>query len=112
MTIRSLDGYEGPAVSALSKAQPASLTLVPVSNDVPPAVNKAELQAAVKKLNEMVSPLATSVEFTLDEESGKTVVKVIDMETRNVLRQIPNEEALAFSRNLDRLQGLILRQQV
>jgi flagellar protein FlaG len=75
-----------------------------------PAISKVELEAAVKKLNDLVSA-ATTIMFSLDEDSGKTIIKVVDMETRTVLRQIPNEEALSMARNMDRLQGLVLRQQ-
>ena len=71
---------------------------------------KTELEDAVKKLNAMVSQ-ATTILFSLDEESGRTIIRVVDTETQTILRQIPNEEALAMSRNMDRLQCLVLRQQ-
>ncbi len=71
---------------------------------------RTELEEAVKKLNALVSQ-ATTILFSLDEESGRTIIRVVDTETQTVLRQIPNEEALAMSRNMDRLQGLVLRQQ-
>ena len=38
------------------------------------------------------------------------VVKVVDVDSHQVLRQIPNEEVLAMSKTLDRLQGLVIRQ--
>src|SRR5690606_28384445 len=76
----------------------------------PAQPNRAELEEAVEKLNALVSR-ATTILFSLDDESGKTIIRVVDTETQTVLRQIPNEEALAMSRNLDRLQGLVLRQQ-
>lgn len=75
-----------------------------------PQASKAELEEAVEKLNALVSR-ATTILFSLDEDSGRTIIRVVDTETQTVLRQIPNEEALAMSRNMERLQGLVLRQQ-
>jgi flagellar protein FlaG len=51
-----------------------------------------------------------SIQFSLDEEANRVVVKVVDTETQKVLRQIPNEEVLAFSKSLGQLQGLVVRQ--
>lgn len=73
-------------------------------------IRKADLEAAVKKLNEQVAPALQSIEFSMDQETDRIVVKVVDTATQKVLRQIPNEEVLAFSRNMDKLQGLVIRQ--
>lgn len=73
-------------------------------------VDKAALTNAVKKLNELVAPALQSVQFSMDEEAGRVIVKVVDTATQKVLRQIPNEEVLAFSKTLGRLQGLVVRE--
>lgn len=82
----------------------------PLENKQPAEVSKAELDAAVKKLNDFVSPSVQAVEFSVDQESERMVVKVVDTETKATLRQIPNEEVLAISKTLDKLQGLVIRQ--
>lgn len=103
--------------SALSKANNAQKVQTPDASQeaVKQAVkqspvDKAALQNAVKKLNETVAPALQTVEFEIDEDTDKTVVKVIDKESKEVIRQMPNEEALAFSKTLDKLQGLVIRQ--
>ena len=73
-------------------------------------VEKEALVGAVKKLNEHVAPALQTIEFSLDQESKRMIVKVVDTETQKVLRQIPNEEVLAMSKTLDKLQGLVIRQ--
>jgi len=73
-------------------------------------VSKAALDVAVKKLNEFVAPALQTIVFSLDSESDRMVVRVVDMSTKEVLRQIPNEEVLKISRTLDKLQGLVIRQ--
>ena len=80
-------------------------------SDVKPTiVDKSDLENAVKKLNELVAPALQTVSFSLDAQSERMVVKVIDTSSKQVLRQIPNEEVLALSKTLDKLQGLMIRQ--
>jgi flagellar protein FlaG len=79
--------------------------------DKPPVeVTKAELATAVKKLNERVSPSLQTIEFSMEQDSSRMIVKVIDTATKTVIRQIPNEEVLAFAKTMDRLQGMVVRQ--
>lgn len=73
------------------------------------APNRAEMEEAVKTLNKFTEMTAQDVRFSIDEESGKTIVKVVDVATQTVLRQIPNVEALSISRSLDKMQGLLVR---
>jgi len=70
-----------------------------------------ELQKALEEVAKAVAPMAQSLEFSLDKDSGKTVVKVMDTETNEVIRQIPSEEVLAISKAVDKLKGLLLTQQ-
>lgn len=70
---------------------------------------KAALSVAVDKLNELVAPALQTVRFSMDEEAGNMLVRVVDTSTQKTIRQIPNEEVLAFSKTLGRLQGLVIR---
>jgi flagellar protein FlaG len=38
------------------------------------------------------------------------VVKVIDQNTQEVVRQIPSKEALEIAKSLDKMRGLLIRQ--
>jgi len=68
-----------------------------------------ELKDAVGKLNASVH--AQSVEFSIDEDSKRTVVKVVDVATKEIVRQMPTEEALQIAKSLDKAMGLLIRQQ-
>ncbi len=66
-----------------------------------------DINKAVQDLNEHMQVVQRELHFSIDEDSGKTVIKVMDLETRQVIRQIPNEEALSVARKLtdgDKLQ--------
>jgi flagellar protein FlaG len=55
------------------------------------------------------APVAiTSLRFHIDEETGKTIVSVVDPSTGQVVRQIPSEEALALARHLGDAHGVLV----
>ena len=71
----------------------------------------AQIEEALESVRQVLAPVARNLLFSLDEESGETIIKVIDSSTDEVIRQIPSEEILAISKALDTLQGLLLQQQ-
>ncbi|MBS1229386.1 MAG: flagellar protein FlaG protein [Proteobacteria bacterium] len=90
------------------------LTAAPsVSEKTPvakPPASEAQLQSAVNAANDFIKPITNAVEFSLDEESDRMVVKVMDNATKEVIRQIPSEEMLAIAQALDKIQGLLIKQ--
>lgn len=76
----------------------------------PPAGPKpgGDLKQAVQDLNNYAQSLRRDLRFSIDEESGETVVKVMDHESGEVIRQIPSEELLAIAHSLKNAQGLLL----
>jgi flagellar protein FlaG len=59
----------------------------------------------------VLSRASANLKFAVDGDTGAMVVKVVDTETDQVIRQIPSEEMLAIARNIDRLQGLLVKQE-
>ena len=76
------------------------------------AASESEVDAAIHAANQQVQTVATNLKFEKDSTSGKLVVRVVDSETQQILRQMPSEEMLAMSKALDRLQGLMVRHKV
>lgn len=68
------------------------------------AVTADELGEAVENINQFVNSQGRTLNFSVDEESGKPVVKVIDFETKEVIRQIPSEEVLTMAKAIKKLQ--------
>jgi flagellar protein FlaG len=56
------------------------------------------LQEAMAGLSELIQDQQRSLEFSVDAASGRTVIRVLDAETRETIRQIPAEELLNLSR--------------
>jgi flagellar protein FlaG len=71
----------------------------------------AEVESAVSQISDFVQNFQRDLQFSIDKESDRLVVKVVDSETQEVIRQIPSEETLRIARNLDSADSLILREQ-
>jgi flagellar protein FlaG len=70
-----------------------------------------QLQGAVKEINKALETLAPGLEFSIDSELKEPIIKVVDQKTKEVLRQIPSEETIAISKALDKLQGILIKQE-
>lgn len=73
----------------------------------------AKVEKAVNQVNEFVQSLSRDLQFTVDDDSGRTVIKVLDTETKEVIRQIPPEELLRIATYLTDNHGssLLLKEQ-
>lgn len=76
---------------------------VKAPNDTP---DTEKLEKAIKEINEFIKQASPSIQFSVDKDSGRTVVKMIDIENNQLIRQIPTKEALAISKALDSLKGM------
>nr|WP_315254480.1 flagellar protein FlaG [uncultured Duganella sp.] len=69
-------------------------------------VSKTELKSSVDAINRFLEN-NNEVHFSIDEDSGVSVIKVIDTETKKILRQFPSEQSLQISKNLT-TKGLLI----
>lgn len=63
-----------------------------------------ELKKQAQKLQELSQLKGWSVDFSIDQDLKQTVVKVVDSDTKKVIRQIPSEEMLALTKRINALQ--------
>jgi flagellar protein FlaG len=72
-----------------------------------------QMQNAVNGLNEAIRQQTDSnIEFTIDQETSKVVIKVVESGTGKVIQQIPSEEIMTIARMIDQVQkGLLVKQQ-
>lgn len=100
---------QAPAPAPITPAQRATHDN-PVFAPAQPVTQEA-VAAAVQSANAYVQSVSSSLQFSLDEDSGRTVVKMVDTETKEVLRQFPSEEMLSISKSIDRMQGLLINRE-
>ncbi len=63
-------------------------------------IQRRDLDEAVSRIQDYVQNLQRELQFTIDEGSGRTIIKVIDSETDKIIRQIPPDELLAISEQI------------
>lgn len=73
---------------------------------------KQQTQQAVEAINKSMANMSRSLEFAVDQDTNMTIVKVVDTQTQDVIRQIPSEEVVAIAKALDKIQGLLIKQEV
>ena len=72
------------------------------------STSQTELDKSIEQIQVMMDLRQRSVQFSTDNESGTNVVKVVDSESGDVIRQMPAEELLSFMRNLTRMMGTFI----
>lgn len=65
------------------------------------------LQRSVSRLENFVQSIQRDLLFSIDEASGRTVITVVDSSTQEIIRQIPSEEILAISENIESMKGIL-----
>ena len=82
--------------------------VLPTAKATSQNVSQKELDQSIEQIQVMMDLRNRSVEFTTDESSGARVVKVVDSNSGDVIRQMPAEELLSFMRNLTRMLGTFI----
>jgi flagellar protein FlaG len=74
------------------------------------APTREQVAAAVKHINQSMPASSQTLEFSIDDDSKQTIVKIVDQNTREVVRQIPSVEALEIAKSLDKMLGRLIDQ--
>jgi flagellar protein FlaG len=80
--------------TASDSTQPSGST-----TDIP----KQAVETAVEQMKDFAQVMSRQLQFDVDEDSGRTVVRVLDKDSGQVIRQIPSDEVLALARHMREL---------
>lgn len=76
----------------------------PVTSSVPsPALEVASpqhVEAQVKSVNALLDKMGQSITFGIDQDTDATIVKVVDKNTDELIRQLPSEDSLKLMKNI------------
>jgi len=59
-----------------------------------------KIEKTVSELNDFVQNIQRGIQFSLHEETGRSIVIITDKETGDVLRKFPSDEVLAISAHI------------
>ncbi|MGT4661208.1 flagellar protein FlaG [Pseudomonas aeruginosa] len=69
--------------------------------------SRDDLGLAVSDIQSFVQSVKRNLNFSIDDSSGQVVVKVIDGDSGEVVRQIPSEEVLKLAARLDDVRSVL-----
>lgn len=97
-------GPTAQARSAEQSSEPSKVERLQARNED----QREQLGEAVTQLNDFVQNVQRDLQFEVDNEAGQTIVKVVDQQTQEVIRQIPDEVAMRLAENLQQNEPLTL----
>ena len=73
---------------------------------------KAQLKEAIGRMNEAVADGGRGLSFSMDKAVGGPVVVVKNVSTGEVIRQIPNEEAVKTAHDIEKFRSMFINKLV
>jgi flagellar protein FlaG len=119
----NIDTNSSPSASlpkgAAAVTQVAPVTAAAKAAEADTKVSKDELEAATQSrepiedavvaIQSFVQNIRRDLNFSLDDSSGRVVVKVTDGVSGEVIRQLPSEEALRLAESLEEVRSLLFK---
>jgi flagellar protein FlaG len=68
------------------------------------------VQKAAAQIQNFVKEMGRNLSFSIDETTGYNVVRVINPETNEVIRQLPSEELLKIAKSMETLNSFLINQ--
>jgi flagellar protein FlaG len=67
-----------------------------------------QLEKAATSLNKHVQSLKRDLHFSVDDDTGETIIRVVDSESQRMIRTIPSDEFISMSQQLNQTVGMLL----
>lgn len=95
-----------PVAAQKTRTAPAELPKVAVKG----APSTEQLKKLVDNANKAMDKASSQLEFTVDNTTNKTIVKVTEAQSGKIIMQFPSEEMLSITRAIDSSQqGALLK---
>ena len=107
MSVKLNQSY--PAVASQAPVTPQASPIPADVKIVTPVEQpkRADLEQAVTDIRDFVQATQRNLDFSIDDSTGKVVVKVIATDSGEVIRQLPTEAALKLAESLSDASSLL-----
>ncbi|MEI6896500.1 MAG: flagellar protein FlaG [Psychromonas sp.] len=78
-----------------------------MSADKPSPLSPEQITETVKDMNSLFTNMNRNLSFTVDSQSGESIIIVKDAENDEMIRQIPSEELLVLRKKMDDVIGIL-----
>jgi flagellar protein FlaG len=122
MEIRSINYPAKPVTVVTDKPEPntnlpgsaSKPATVPVTESAVQQPSRSagveQTKQAVQDIERMMKLFSKNLEFSYDASENRAIMRVVDQQTKEVIRQVPTEEALEIARALEKIQDTLLLQ--
>jgi len=90
---------------------PSSSEVRPDASGIQGPVLSQDLKEKVAQIQDTINLIDSHVQFSVEEESDRVVIKVVDRDSGELIRQIPSEEVLRAERFFDEHSGILLEEE-
>ncbi len=101
-------GQSNTAISVAEQRQSLPPAAKPAASEKSESTDK-EVGKIVEELNIKVQNIRRELQFSYNDSTGHTVISVIDSNTKEVIRQIPEEEVVALAEHFDEHTGVLVQ---
>jgi len=91
------------------KGQPDSLQ---EQNEYTQQKLEEDVKESVKDINDIVKNVKEDLSFEIHDETERMMVKVIDIKTKEIIKELPPEEMLDLSARIHKMVGLLIDEKV
>ena len=106
-------GQDAVSVEKSQDVGPGMTAKPEKSIDSSAAADQKATEQAVEKLEKTLSELKhNKLEFTVHEKTGRTIVKVVDQDTGDVIKELPPEELLDLAAKLEEMSGVLFDRKI
>lgn len=91
------------------KSQPDSLQ---EQNEYNQEELEEDVKESVKDINDIVKKVKEDLSFEIHDETERMMVKVIDLNTKEVIKELPPEDMLDLSARINEMVGLLIDEKV
>ena len=108
----NVTGTHTAAPAARTAATPGTASSNVKGTEATPSDDQVD--KAVADLNKVAQEKTPGIEFSIDPDSKRTIVQIVDQSTKQVLQQFPSKEALAIAKSFDEssAQGALINHTV
>jgi len=72
------------------------------------AVDRKAVEQTVAKIQEAIGSANASLKIEIDPDTDRIIVKVLDDQSGEIIRQIPSQEMVEIAKRLDTMQGIFI----
>ena len=114
MSVKLRLSYPAPPAGQIAVELPrVNMNVLPESDQASDREPDREaLRSAVNDIQTFVQTLKRNLEFSIDDTSGRVVVKVIASDSGEVVRQIPSETVLKLAHSLNDASSLLFSAEI